>query len=376
MREPRAYIRYARYAVQLAFVGLAAWIGVECSRWAYALMTPGAVTIADRPAGVEAFLPIGGFMAVKYYVATFIMDPARAILDPFHPAGMFIFLSAIFVSAVARKGFCGWICPVGTLSEWLWKLGRKVMGSNRVMPPKADMGMKSIKYILAFTFVFFIMIMQTGYIVLYFISDYYRTVDVRMLLMFTDMSMVAAIAFSALAALSVLYRNFWCRYLCPYGALTGVAAYLSPFRIRRNEEACIHCKACTRHCPSQIDVEAATEPISTPECFGCLTCISPCPVGTNPSTGTGALDLATDKGKGSPMRNLIFYPAIVVAAFYLIIALAMLSGNWQTRSPITEYERIVPGLIDPSLAPAETDTTGQTDSDWSPTRKYQPPTGE
>ena len=57
-------------------------------------------------------------------------------------------------------------------------------------------------------------------------STYNYAADAKMLLFFTDISQTAAITLVVLAALSVVLKNFWCRYLCPYGALLGLASLL------------------------------------------------------------------------------------------------------------------------------------------------------
>jgi len=54
--------------------------------------------------------------------------------------------------------------------------------------------------------------------------------------------------------ISFVLRNFWCRYLCPYGGLLGLLALISPFQIKRNPETCIDCKKCERVCPSSIHI--------------------------------------------------------------------------------------------------------------------------
>ena len=52
-----------------------------------------------------------------------------------------------------------------------------------------------------------------------------------------------------LVALSLVVKHLWCRYLCPYGALLGVASLLSPLSVRRDPDVCNDCRACTRACP-------------------------------------------------------------------------------------------------------------------------------
>ena len=87
------------------------------------------------------------------------------------------------------------------------------------------------------------------------ISDFMHTpygliADVKMLNFFREMSQTAAIVLAALVVLSILVENFWCRYLCPYGALMGLVSLLSPLKIRRDPAACIDCGKCAQACPA------------------------------------------------------------------------------------------------------------------------------
>ncbi|MBI5592047.1 MAG: 4Fe-4S binding protein [Deltaproteobacteria bacterium] len=81
----------------------------------------------SRPPGVEGFLPIGALMGWKLF-------PTTGAWDPIHPAAMVILGFAAVISAALRKSFCAWFCPVGTISELLWRFGRKMMGEN-FLPP-------------------------------------------------------------------------------------------------------------------------------------------------------------------------------------------------------------------------------------------------
>jgi polyferredoxin len=78
--------------------------------------TGGASAYVTRPPGVEAFLPIGAFMGLKYFLGT-------GNVDPLHPAGFIMFASILVTSILFQRGFCSWICPVGTISEWAWRFG-------------------------------------------------------------------------------------------------------------------------------------------------------------------------------------------------------------------------------------------------------------
>ena len=98
-----------------------------------------------------------------------------------------------------------------------------------------------------------------------------------MLLFFTDISALAIYVLLTLFVLSILFKNFWCRYLCPYGALLGFISIFSPFKVTRNEESCIDCNKCTESCPEFIEIHKKRK-IYSDECMACLACIEVCPV--------------------------------------------------------------------------------------------------
>jgi polyferredoxin len=327
MNLPRTYLRPLRYAVQIGFLLLTLFIGYQFHQFVQHFEAPGHPFV-QRPPSVDAFLPIGGLMAFKYFLFT-------GIIEPVHPAGFVLFVAILGVSLAVKKGFCGWICPVGTVSQFAWMAGGKVFGRNFRPGKYTDIALRSLKYILLGLFLVLIGIaMAPNMMLLFMITDYYKLVDVRMMKFFTEMTTLTLWVLIALAALSVVYKNFWCRYLCPYGALLGLLGRLSPLKIRRNEEKCINCHACTRHCPTLIDVESK-KVVKSEECFGCLTCVSHCP-------SEGALDLTVRAGKKISVVRPWLLPVILVLLFYLVIGIGMATDNWHSKIPYEEYQRIIP----------------------------------
>jgi polyferredoxin len=322
-----AYIRFVRYAVQLAFLLLTVVIGYQFYQFVQHFESPGHPFV-ERPPSVDAFLPIGGLMAFKYFLLT-------GIVDPVHPSGFIMFVAVLGVSLLLKKGFCGWICPIGTVSQYLWMAGEKIFGKNFRITGYTDISLRSLKYILLGLFVFLIGIaMPTAMMALFFIGDYYKVVDVRMMKFFTEMTVLTMWVLTALGVLSLLYKNFWCRYLCPYGALAGLLSRLSPLKIKRNEEKCTHCHACTRHCPTQIDVEAQAL-VKSEECFGCLTCVSRC-------RAEGALEIRVKAGKKETVVKPWVVPVALIVLFYLVIGIGVLTGNWHSKVPYEDYQSLIP----------------------------------
>ena len=361
MKGSRPYIRVTRRLVQAGFVLLTVLICIKLYAFVFQfavtdlapdLAPVGPAPLAERPTGVDAFLPIGGFMALKYFVFTGIVEPS-------HPAAMVFFLAIAVSSMFVKKGFCGWICPVGTLSEYASMLGSKLAKGNKKMPRKADLALMSIKYLLMVAFVFLIVVMPTSYMLLFFMQDEYKLMDGRMLLFFMDASRVTITVLLSLFGLTLLFKSFWCRYLCPYGALLGFLSYLSPFKVRRDEDKCTHCKACTRNCPMQIEVEKK-EVVMSAECFGCMSCVSHCPE-------EGALEMTFKPSKKvHVLKRPLVFTAVLFTVFYGIVAISMALGAYKSRLPVDEYKRAVPYIIENRRGAAPTVPSSTNTKDNSP----------
>ncbi len=316
--------------MQFAFFLLTLDIGYRFYEFVSHFKTPGHPFV-ERPSSVDAFLPISGLMSLKFFLFT-------GIIEPLHPAALVMFVAIITVSFVMKKGFCGWICPIGTLSQLFWMAGEKLFGRNFRMETYTDGTIRSLKYILMALFLLVIGVaMLPNMMVLFFITDYYKTADVRTMNVFTQMSTITLCVLLILGALSLIYKNFWCRYLCPYGALLGLLSCAGPVRIRRNEEKCLHCRACSENCPSLLDVEKK-EVINSPECFSCMTCVSSCP-------SEDALNITFKASRTRRRFKPYLHPLFLVLILFLIVGIGIATGKWHSQIPYEEYRRIIPELI-------------------------------
>ncbi|MDA8079681.1 MAG: 4Fe-4S binding protein [Nitrospiraceae bacterium] len=316
-----------RYGVQAAFLLLTVFIGYRFHQFVLHFEVAGHPFV-EKPPSVDAFLPIAGFMSFKYFLFT-------GIIEPMHPAAFVMFAAITGVSFLMKKGFCGWICPIGTVSQYLWMAGERVFGRNFRIEKYTDMALRSAKYMLMALFILLIgFAMAPNMMVLFFLSDYYKAADVKTMKFFTELSSAAMWFLIIAGGLSLIYKNVWCRYLCPYGALLGLLSSASPVKIKRDNGRCRHCSACTANCPGLLDVEKS-DVVNSPECFGCLTCVSRCPE-------PGALAVTVRAGKGRRPFSPFIYPAILIVVFYLVIGAAMLGGKWHSQLPYEEYRRIIP----------------------------------
>ncbi len=376
-----------RWIFQIVFLILTIYVGWKFYLFVQYCETGGVTKFVSRPPGVEAFLPIGAFMGLKYFLAT-------GKVNPIHPAGFVIFASILLTSFLFQRGFCSWICPVGTISEWEWRFGdwlkskfnKHVKYWVQIFPVKLTCGLSLIttpiialmilkvidmdsfsspamknvfpfmivaiilpfalprkiwparvedsiarawKYsILAFFTVNILIKMPAQELEIMFTNaPYLKVADIMMLKFFLNMSMLAAIVILLIIIFSIFNKNYWCRYFCPYGAMIGILGWASAFRIVRDKNTCIDCSKCTKACPVFIEVEKKNT-VYNLECLACYDCVGSCPV-------NGALDMKI-VGIGKKIHYAI-YAGIVVGLFVVFMNTARFTGYWYNNITTEEY---------------------------------------
>lgn len=327
-RNDRDVSQPIRLGIQIIFLILNLWVGLQFYLFVHWAETGGRTSSVSRPAGVEGWLPIEGMMQFKYVVAT-------GEIPRLHPAAFFLFTAFALTSLFFRKAFCSWLCPVGTLSEFLWKLGRRVFGRNLSLPNWLDYPLRSLKYFLLGFFVYAVAMMSAAAIADFVASPYGLVVDVRMLNFFRFMGSTTAVVVGLLVLASLLVRNSWCRYLCPYGALMGLISLMSPLRIARNESACIDCAKCAKACPSALPVDKLVQ-IRSSECTGCLECVAVCPA-------RNALSMNLIGSRGARRCLSAWQLAAGIGIIFCgLVGYAKLTDHWQSHLPHQVFLKLVP----------------------------------
>lgn len=330
-RTDRDYSQIARRSFQGAFLLLNIWIGTLFYSWVRQFEPGGVPSALARPAGVEGWLPIAGLMNLKYFVLTHHVPSL-------HPAGMFLLLSFLAMSFLFRKAFCSWLCPVGTISEYLWQLGRKLFRRNFFLPRWLDVGLRGLKYVLLGFFGWAVSSMAAGEIAAFMNSPYGVIADVKMLNFFRHLGQTGAIVLGVLVVASLFVQNFWCRYLCPYGALLGITSLFSPTRILRNPETCIDCAKCAKACPSILPVDQLIT-IKSAECTGCLECVAVCPAKDALSLSLPKIPALVPQAPKVPAWAMA---AGISVLFFGIVGFAKTAGYWDSQVPRATYQQLVP----------------------------------
>ena len=263
-----------RRVVQIAFAIGAILTAVQFHRFVVSLSQTAPEVLALRPAAVDAWLPISSFMSLVYLVRT-------GIANTVHPAGLVLFT-----------------------------------------------------YLLLSLFVVLICRMTAEDLRTFIHGPYNRVCDVKMHAMFAQPSVTTLTVIAVLGILSLAFKNFWCRYLCPYGALLGLASIPSPTAVRRDPARCTGCGACTAACPNSIRVHSSNT-VRSPECTACYGCVSACPQ-------AGALRMGLPRSKKA--LTLSLYGLVTLAAFVFVPQAFRAFGYWDTDTPNDLYRRLVTDL--------------------------------
>jgi polyferredoxin len=217
----------------------------------------------------HAVCPLGGLENLWAWFA------GQSNLQKLFSGTMTLFFFTLVFALIFGRSFCGNLCPFGGLFEFAGKLTRK----KYTLPPSVDKPLRYLKYVI----LVFITYMAWKTATLW-ISPYDPYAAFAHSWKGAEVFNEYFIGFLILVAcllLSLAYERFFCKYLCPAGALYGVVSKISPLKIKRNP--CIQCNKCSMKCPMNIDV-ANSGTVKSAECIACGICVSVCP---NPSKYIG-----------------------------------------------------------------------------------------
>jgi len=338
-----------RLIVQGLFVLLNVFLCVQFYFFVRFFETNATGAHVSRPAGVDGWLPIAGLMNVRYLIAT-------GRVPAIHPAAMVMFLIFVAMSLLLKRAFCAWLCPVGTLSEYLWKAGRKLFGRNLVLPRWLDIPLRSIKYLLLAFFVFIIGSMTAAALEDFMMQPYGILADVKMLHFFLRISTSAVVTIGVLSLLSMAIKNFWCRYACPYGAVMSLVSFASPFKIRRDEQACVECGKCAKACPQDLPVARLIQ-VRSIECTACMECVASCATenalqfslpprfSTQGPAASLAVSPIARRWSGRRLQPIAVV-VILSALFFGGVSFARVTHHWQTNISDDVYRELIPHVDD------------------------------
>ncbi len=317
MPKKQSPVNYYRISLQWGILALLV----------YMLLRP--LTDSNYAPDFEAYCPFGGMQSLASFFSSHSLACSMTTVQI--SLGLVLLLAVILFS----KLFCSYICPIGTFTEWMGTLGRKAK-MHITLSGTPDKILRFLKY--ALLFVTFYFTVTSSELFCRKFDPFYAG--------FTGFSGDVYIWYAIPALVltlagSFFIRQFWCKYLCPLGAITNIAVYALPatavtllwvlltyaaglvipwpwllgalclvgflfeattlkffvfpsLRITRNDSLCTHCRICDKKCPMDLAV-STVDTVNHIDCHLCVDCVVKCPE-------KGALTVNK--------RNLTWLPAV------------------------------------------------------------------
>lgn len=267
------------------------------------------------PANPEAYCPMGGLQALTTFFVRGSLPCSMSMMQ--------IVMGIVLAAAVVlfSKLFCGYLCPLGTVQDLLMKL-RNTIGWRGIVVKNgtvADKVLRVIKYVLLFWI--FYSTATASELFCKNLDPYYAVATGFKGEITLWMSLISV---AAVILCGFVVNMFWCKYLCPLGAISNslkfwvwivvlAAAYyllgtigvnvpwwallaafcvvgylleilcgkprLQVLHIMKNDSKCTHCGLCTKACPYGIDVAGCRAgAVKAVDCTLCGECTAVCPV--------------------------------------------------------------------------------------------------
>jgi len=225
----------------------------------------------------------------------FKLDPLAALVNAVagHSLGRGLAWSLVILIPTLFLGrfFCGWICPLGSLNQFLGSIRSESRQRKALIASNRYKKWQTTKY---FLLIAGLLAALCGSSMVGWIDPFsllVRSMGLSMLPAAASkkyvvvyqphywLSVLMGVAFLALLAMNLRVTRFWCRALCPLGALLGVASRWSIIGLHKDAATCNQCSRCLIGCQGGDDPIGGV-PWHKAECHLCLNCVGACPHGS------------------------------------------------------------------------------------------------
>ncbi|ABR36601.1 4Fe-4S binding protein [Clostridium beijerinckii] len=240
------------------------------------------------------------------------------------------FIAIMLLTIVLGRWFCGWICAFGAYNDLIYFISKKIFKIKFKVDEKVDSILKYFKYLVL---LFIIAISWTmGSSILESTSPwdvFGQITDVSTI--FSNL-LVGLIFLILITIGSAFIERFFCRYLCPLGAIFSIISKIGIVKINKPKADCGKCRACTMNCSMGLPLYKV-DCVKGGECINCLKCTEVC-YRNNANVNVLGRDLDA-KLTGS----------VAMATFLGIYGLTNFAGNAVTKSGIAAKSNAVSSNI-------------------------------
>ncbi len=226
---------------------------------------------ASRGGSFDSFCAFGGIETLLPY----LFD--GRILKSTNLLNFSVLIATLGVALVAGRAFCGWLCGLGALQDFIAAWTRKLLGEKRHIlgkpsktilplrvPPAIDRPLRYVKYLVLAA-----ILVASLYMAYPPLRDFCPVRAVFSLKMTTLLWITLAVFLAG----SILVERFWCKYFCPLGATLAIFNKISPVRLV-SSSTCNQCGRCDIEC--SMAIEDVPLNLNDAECVRCMECLNTC----------------------------------------------------------------------------------------------------
>ncbi|MCH5138193.1 4Fe-4S binding protein [Clostridiaceae bacterium UIB06] len=182
-------------------------------------------------------------------------------------------LIIITITIILGRFFCGWFCTFGAVNDFIYMVSHKLFKIKFRINEKIDSKIKYIKYVILLFIVTIIWTSTSTFFDSY--SPWNAFAAMGNISESVSQYTVGFIILAFILIGAIFIERFFCRYLCPLGAVFSVVSKLRIFKISKPTDNCGNCRLCTNNCSMGIELYKMDK-VGIGECINCFKCIEIC----------------------------------------------------------------------------------------------------
>jgi len=184
------------------------------------------------------------------------------------------FITVMLLTAVMGRLFCGWLCAFGAYNDLVYFISKKVFKTRFRVDEKVDSILKYAKYVVL---VFIAIISWTmGSSILESTSPWDAFGQITDMPTVFSSLLIGLILLILITIGAAFIERFFCRYLCPLGAVFSIISKIGIVKINKPKADCGKCRACTMSCSMGLNLYKV-DGVRGGDCINCLKCTEVCP---------------------------------------------------------------------------------------------------